>query len=329
MATSLVIGMLLAVTVASAAADEATDARPDWGTIVEVPAGTGRHEARVDRWPADGRLAMPQGFPQIVRATLAEADAPPRELAVELSADATQVAVLVPQPPASGSGVLHLHTAEDSRQFPDGRIVFTARDARVLGSKAKLESHPGNHRIGFWSDAADAVQWQRGGTRWGRYDAWLTYSTASPTGTEIEVEVNGTKLPATLGSTGSWYRYTTLPLGRVYLPEAGPQQVTVRCTKKVGGAVMNLKAVTLEPACEGTPPEQADDGSITLHGRDAAVLGTTLRYEPAEKKQTLGFRSRVEYAAAIDRQGRRPRHPAGPARARRCPLERAAGSRTG
>jgi hypothetical protein len=32
---------------------------------------------------------------------------------------------------------------------------------------------------------------------------------------------------------------------------------------------------------------QADDGSVTLHGRDATVRGTNLRWEPAEKKQTL------------------------------------------
>ena len=298
MTAALVIGMMLAAMAADAAADEPAVTTTPWGAIAERPAGSGRHEARIDRRPADGRLAIPRGFPQIVRATLVEVDAPPRELAVELSADASEVVVVLPQPPAANAGVVHLHTAEESRQFPDGRIVFAARDAKVLGAAARLESNPGSHRIGFWTDAADAVRWQRAGTRWGRYDAWLTYSTASPDGTEIEVEVNGTKLPATLRSTGNWYRYATLPLGTVYLPEAGPQQVTVRCTKKVGAAVMNLKAVTLEPACEGTPPEQADDGGITLHGRDATVLGTKLRYEPAEAKQTLGFWTQAGDAAA-------------------------------
>ena len=34
---------------------------------------------------------------------------------------------------------------------------------------------------------------------------------------------------------------------------------------------------------------QAADGTVLLHGRDATVRGTVLRYEPAEKKQTLGF----------------------------------------
>ena len=36
-------------------------------------------------------------------------------------------------------------------------------------------------------------------------------------------------------------------------------------------------------------PRQAADGIVTLHGRDALVIGTVLRYEPAEAKQTLGY----------------------------------------
>jgi hypothetical protein len=45
-------------------------------------------------------------------------------------------------------------------------------------------------------------------------------------------------------------------------------------------------------------PGQAADGAITLHGRDALVLGTTLRYETAEAKQTLGFWTKPADAAA-------------------------------
>ena len=288
---------MAACAVASAA--EPVIAQPAWGSIDERPIGSGRFAARVERLPADGRLVVPGGFPQIIRATVAGGDGSrDRVLAIELNADATAVAVLLAKERHAADGTsIHLDTADETRQFDDGRIVFAARDAKVVGTKAKLESHPGNHRIGFWSDPGDSVVWTRAGSRWGMYSVLLTYSTASPDGTEIEVEVNGTRLPATLRSTGSWYRYTTLPVGTVYLAAAGPQSVTVRCAKKVGGAVMNLKAVTLEPACEGTPPVEAADGIITLHGRDATVLGTTLRYEPAEKKQTLGFWTKAKDAA--------------------------------
>ena len=289
------LGMVVASVVAGAA-----DVTVPWGTIESAGAELGRHVFRVKDLPADGSLVVPAGFPQIVRATLIEPDGAsaaaggPVDVPIEISPDASRIALVVPSREATAvAPVIAVETADVTTQFPDGRIVFAAPDATVVGDRAKLETHPGNARIGYWSNPADRVEWNRTATRWGAYEAVLTYSTASRDGTEIEVEVAGVKLPATLPSTGSWYRYRTLPLGRVVLPAAGPQPVVVRCTKSVGGAVMNLKAVSLLPACEGTPPTQAEDGTILLHGRDATVLGTTLRWEPAEKKQTLGFWTRA------------------------------------
>ena len=196
---------------------------------------------------------------------------------------------------------------EETRQDDDGRIVLSARTATVDGSTAKLESDPGNQRIGFWTNPADTVSWTWKPTRWGAYDARLTYSSAAPSGSEIEVAVGDTPLTCRLESTGDWYRYASLPLGRVVIPTTGDIVVRVRCTKLVGNAVMNLKAITLTPTCEGTPPRQAADGTVTLHGRDATVRGTTLRWEPAEKKQTLGFWTRptdaAEWAFTLDAPG--------------------------
>jgi len=204
------------------------------------------------------------------------------------------------QPPARAArtptGTLDA-TFEETRQHDDGRIVFSASTATVDGTTAKLESDPGHQRIGFWTNPADTVSWTWKPTRWGAYDARLVYSTAAPSGSEVEVTVGDTPLTCRLESTGDWYRYTSLPLGRVVIPTTGELVVRVRCTKLVGGAVMNLKAITLTPTCEGTPPRQAADGTITLHGRDATVRGTALRWEPAEKKQTLGFWTRPTDAA--------------------------------
>ncbi len=42
---------------------------------------------------------------------------------------------------------------------------------------------------------------------------------------------------------------------------------------------------------------RADDSAILLHGRDAKVLGTMLRYEPEPHKQTLGYWKKVEDSA--------------------------------
>jgi hypothetical protein len=45
-------------------------------------------------------------------------------------------------------------------------------------------------------------------------------------------------------------------------------------------------------------PRQAPEGTVTLHGRDALVIGTVLRYEPAEAKRTLGFWKQTGETAA-------------------------------
>ena len=305
-AAGVVAGGVLAIATAGAASGQEPPAAaasatppPAWGTI--DPLAAGRTRFHITTPPADGRLVVPPGFPQIVRASLAGADGP-RDLPVELSADATTVAILLPRPlpdaaagsvaagsAPTGSATIDIDTLDKTGQFDDGRIGLAALDATVVGTTARLESQPGNHRIGFWTDATDAVRWKLAATRWGMYDVRLTYSSAGPAGTEIAVDVGGTTLTGTLASTGGWYRYATLPLGTVYLSQAGEHPITVRCTKKAGDAVMNLKALSLEPACEGRPPVQAADGTVLLHGRDATVRGTVLRYEPAEKKQTLGF----------------------------------------
>ena len=65
-----------------------------------------------------------------------------------------------------------------------------------------------------------------------------------------------------------------------------------------GGAAWAQTAVDAD-AAEGRPVviEPADDGTVLLHGSVATIRGTTLRWEPQEKKQTLGFWTKAEDAA--------------------------------
>jgi hypothetical protein len=168
--------------------------------------------------------------------------------------------------------------------------VLSALDAKPIDQKAKLESHPGNHRIGFWSNTDDYVQWDYKPTRWGMYSVHLTYSLAGGA-SDLELEFGGAKINGTIASTGTWYEYTTADLGKIYLAEDKPTTFTVRCTAKSGGAVMNLKAVTLLPAPEGETavisPEE--NGNITLMAHTATVSGLKLRYEPKDIKQCIGY----------------------------------------
>lgn len=171
-----------------------------------------------------------------------------------------------------------LHAAEGVRQDDDGRIVFTTSDARIVG------------------DETNQCSWDYSPTRWGMYEVSLTYANAGPAGSEVEITFGPTKVAGALATTAGGDGDATLSLGRLYVADTKPRTLTMQYPRQVDGST-HVKSVTLTPACEGKPPVQADDGIVTLHGRDATVLGTVLRYEPAEKKQTLGYWTRATDAA--------------------------------
>ncbi len=275
--------------------------QPAWGTIKwqEDPA-KGVLQLLIKKWPADGILPLPIPAPHLVN---------PSGHDFQFNADASKASIFIGKQPQSSAPHSILATvAHKTQQFADGRIVFSAADAKVVGKKAKLESHPGNHRIGFWSDKNDHVTWTHRHRRWGMYDILLTYSKAGPNGTEITVQTPYGSPKAKLKSTGSWYRYTTIKIARLYFPKSGKLTLSVKCLKLTGGAVMNLKAVTLKPAPEGKPIVQQKDGSITLDARDATVEGVMLRYEPNPKKLCLGFwgnpRDKASWQFTVNKPGK-------------------------
>ena len=253
--------------------------QPAWGSLEPAPGQPGAFVSELPRHDEATKLFLPTPFPHIVRATL-DGDALP----FEFNEDATQIALLAP---AGAGGELRLEIAEQTIQQSDGRIAFSALDREVVGSTAKLETHPGSHRIGFWSNVKDSVSWAYNASRWGRYDVAITYSLASGTSV-VEIAMGEEKLEIELPATGSWYRYTTINTGRLYLAKAGKTALTVTPKSKTGGAVMNLKAILLDPAPEGEEIVQ-DGDEILLRSADATVHGVKLRYEPAEKKNCLGF----------------------------------------
>jgi lysophospholipase L1-like esterase len=261
----------------------------------------------VRAWPADGKLPLRTPFQNITAANLL--DGSRREpLKWVFNADATQLYLEVPQgAPATLPATIVLETAESTAQFGDGRIVFSALDAKVSGTKATLETHPGNHRIGFWTDASDAVSWEFKPTRWGRYDLELTFSAEGGEGTELQFDLAGQSFTVARPGTGSWYRYQTLPIGRFYLAKSEPFTLRASCKKLTGVAAMNLKAVTLRPAPEGKPITQDETGAVVLDARDALTHSVLMRYEPATNKSCLGYWANVndwaEWEFAVTKPG--------------------------
>jgi len=229
----------------------------------------------------EGAIRLPTPF-----ANITGAYGGATRLGIEFNADATEITLLTPEgqerPP-----VILLDTAEESAQYADGTLVFSAHDAQVRGTSAKLESHPGSHRIGFWSNVEDTVTWPFAPTRYGKYRAELTYSLASGN-SDIEVTLAGVTLAGDLAATGSWYRYRTVDLGPLYLPEE-KSKLKVRPVRMSGDAVMNLKAITLRPAPEGDPVVQKAAETIELDASQATIHGVKLRYEPNPEKRCLGY----------------------------------------
>lgn len=206
------------------------------------------------------------------------------------NSDATDARVEFTEPVTAKRPVaVLLETHKGSGQLADGRIVFSAADAAIDGPTAKLESHPGNDRIGFWTSLDDRVIWNYEATRPGSYTVDLTYSLSGNETSKIELQLGRQSLKQTLTGTESWYRYRTVALGPVRIPATGRTQLSVQGLEKSGAAVMNLKSVVLRPAPEGKPIAQGDDGIVVCHARDVTIHGVKVQYEPRPVKNTVGY----------------------------------------
>jgi hypothetical protein len=186
-----------------------------------------------------------------------------------------------------------VESAEASGQQTDGRILFTAADAVVKGTNAKLESHPGNSRIGFWTGRDDRAIWEYTATRPGTYRATLCYSRSGGHPATVALSVGDSQLTAEIKGTGSWYRYQSEVLGTVTISKPGKLSVEIKGIKTVG-ALINLKGLVLTPISEGKPVQTADvDGVILCHSRDATIHGVQVQYEPKPEKNTVGYWTHV------------------------------------
>ena len=303
----LLLGAVLRAEAASKDPDISALQKSEWGVIHGATNGTGQLTLEIQKWPADGRLSLPTPFPHITAAKwTSHPDRP--NLTWVFNANATQLHLNLPTNAfVALPALVAVETCEQSGQFTDGRITLAAGDSKVTGSKANLELHPGNQRIGFWTEVSDSVSWDYRPTRWGMYEVEVVYSADGGDGTEITVELPGKTLRGTRGSTGSWYRYDTVKMGRYYLEKSEPFTLKVGSSKLTGVAVMNLKAVTLRPAEEGEPVAQSSDGSLSLHSKQARTLSVLMRYEPATNKNCLGYwanaNDRADWTFSINRPG--------------------------
>lgn len=141
--------------------------------------------------------------------------------------------------------------------------------------------------------------WQFKATRWGMY--FVEVACTGRDEAMVRVDVGGRHISGTVKPMDDVTDQPSVRLGRVYIEKAGANTLTV----KVSGSA-EVRGVKLIPAPEGERTEQAADGSVLLHSRDATVHGTMLRYEPKPEKNTLGYWVNVTDHATWDFELHRP-----------------------
>ena len=261
-----------------------------WSQFSEVAGKPKRYLTEVPESASVKTLLLPSNAPNIIKVLVDEKVSP-----FEHDQKLNRIAIELDR---NKKRLIEVETADNSKQLGDGRIIFSSIDAKIKGNTAKLEKNPSNYRIGFWSNLSDSIFWNYKATRWGMYDVELTYSLESKK-SKIHIQIGDKSINSEIQATNSWYKYNTVRLGKIYLPKSGQYLIVVKGVEKESAAVMNFKSLILVPTSEGKEIIQSGR-NITLHSRDSKVNGVTLRYEPAQKKQCLGYWSNPSDWASWD-----------------------------
>lgn len=126
-----------------------------------------------------------------------------------------------------------------------GDIRLHAAEAQVHGEKLRYEPQPMKRTLGFWVNLTDWASWDFAVAKAGKYEVEVLQG-CSGGGSEVAVEVAGQSLGFTVENTGAFQHFILRTIGVVDLP-AGQQTLAVKPQSKKGGAVMDLRQVTLRP----------------------------------------------------------------------------------
>ena len=261
-----------------------------WSQFSEVAGKPKRYLTEVPESASVKTLLLPSNAPNIIKVLVDKKVSP-----FEHNQKLNRIAIELDR---NKKRLIEVETADNSKQLGDGRIIFSSIDAKIKGNTAKLEKNPSNYRIGFWSNLSDSIFWNYKATRWGMYDVELTYSLESKK-SKIHIQIGDKSINSEIQATNSWYKYNTVRLGKIYLPKSGQYLIAVKGVEKESAAVMNFKSLVLVPTSEGKEIIQSGR-NISLHSRDSKVNGVILRYEPAQKKQCLGYWSNPSDWASWD-----------------------------
>lgn len=282
---------------AAASAQEKGEAveRADWGAVARQP-GEGKVVIAVDTMPVHEIVALPSVIESIVGVYVDEpgriGPGKLRRVGVGYMDDGKKMA-LYPPTEAGKACVIIVETASKSGQQSDGRIIFTAADAKInpaegaTKTEAKYLTDGSNQRIKFWSKLEETISWDFTATRPGMYDIELTYA-LSEGPCKVRATIGEANVEAELKRMAGVDTYLTVTLGKVYIKSPTKHSLLLKTLERERFGA-SIKAVMLRPTGEGKPVTQNEDGSLLLHSRDATSHGTKVQYEHNPKKDTLGY----------------------------------------
>ena len=136
--------------------------------------------------------------------------------------------------------------ASEGPRSGDHFFVLEARDAQVEGRKLQYETPPEKDTLGFWVDASDSAHWDLSVTTAGRYRVGVLQGCGSGNGgSTVEISAGASALTFIVEATGHFQAFVPRNVGEIDL-QTGPNQIRVRAVHKQGGAVMDLRRVSLE-----------------------------------------------------------------------------------
>jgi alpha-L-fucosidase len=147
---------------------------------------------------------------------------------------------------------------EPLRADAQGNLRLDADSADLHGTRIKQEANGAQTNIGFWDKADEWASWKVYFAERGAYR--VTMRCATPhAGSEFVVEIAGQQRVARCPTTAGFADYQHVDLGRVQIPHAGQQVVTVRPRDAKTWKAVNVNWVMLRRVEEPTltPPPRA------------------------------------------------------------------------
>jgi len=124
--------------------------------------------------------------------------------------------------------------------------------------------------------------------RWGRYQLFMRYDLARA-GLGTQIRIGDQRVKGVVKGSAKAEDGRRALMGEIYIPKSGEFEVKVMTPTTDQHAAFVVRELRLVPTFEGENPAPAEDGTITLLAKGATTWSETMRYEPDEKKNCLGY----------------------------------------